>query len=293
MQSAHHSREGGEEPATRVWPQIWITIRRERERKGEYSSSSVYWHCHRTAVHGRNKITAADQPTMNESESRPVSTKWTTRNSSNSSSSSTVFVDLFTEIGFDTLAIVALDTAVDGSRKKMAGSVTRFPARLCSRNWNLSYHGCLDWVLGRPWVLFSCWFALLPTFSSKYYFLLFLYPGIFLFLVLLRLCSSRLLLSSKYVFLCHLYPASSCNSFCFKLFSMFRSSYFVGWCVVLSCPAGTGRYVSTWFTHVPWFIRDFLFFLSNWCAHKNCVSRMKNQDGHWVCCWCWVRERMV
>ena len=37
-------------------------------------------------------------------------------------------------------AVVTLDDAVDESRKKMADSVTRFPARLCSRDGKLCYY---------------------------------------------------------------------------------------------------------------------------------------------------------
>ena len=62
-------------------------------------------------------------------------------------------------------------------------------------------------------------------------------PIVFLFFVLVRLCSSHLLPASTYVFLCHLDPASSWNSFCFICLVFFRSSYLVvGVFAVLSYP---------------------------------------------------------
>ena len=56
-----------------------------------------------------------------------------------------VFVDLFTEGGGSTAAAVTLDTAVDETRKMMADSATRFPARLCSRDGKLYYSGRLEY----------------------------------------------------------------------------------------------------------------------------------------------------
>ena len=91
--------------------------------------------------------------------------------------------------GGSTVAVVALDTAVNESRKKMAASVTRSPGRFCSRDGKL-YHGRLEYDFHA--------FCLASYLS---YFLL-AQPGMFLFFVLLRLCSSHLLLSSKYSSTC-------------------------------------------------------------------------------------------
>ena len=64
----------------------------------------------------------------------------------------------------------------------MTYSVTRSPARLRSRDGNFCYYGD---ALSTIFLLFCC--ALLPTFS---HFLL-RCPGMFIFFVFLRLCSSR------------------------------------------------------------------------------------------------------
>ena len=55
------------------------------------------------------------------------------------------------------------------------------------------------------------------------------------------------------------------------------------------------RYASTWFaySYVPWLFKRRLFLCLTICDHKICISTMKNQEGHWVYCWCrWV-ERTV
>ena len=102
--------------------------------------------------------------------------------------------------GGSAAAVVTLDTVADESRKKMADSVTRFPAGLCSRDEKLRYYRRLD-------IRFSCFFcALLPTFLV----FSFLIPVCFFsscsFVCAARICCSQQVLkcsTSKYVFLCH------------------------------------------------------------------------------------------
>ena len=51
------------------------------------------------------------------------------------------------------------------------------------------------------------------------------------------------------------------------------------------------RYASAWFAYLDsW---EFGFSLSDCCDHRICISRMKNQEGHWRHCWChqWVRRK--
>ena len=70
---------------------------------------------------------------------------------------------IYSRRGGATAAILTLDTAVDKSRKKMAGRVARFPARLCSRDGKLCYYQnalvskCLeyDFLALRPCFLLS------------------------------------------------------------------------------------------------------------------------------------------
>ena len=124
--------------------------------------------------------------------------------------------------GGSTAAAVTLDTVADESRKKMQDGVARSPSRLCSRDGKIYCYGdALSTV--------SCFCALLPTFRfsflfSFFYYLFSLHPGMFIFFVSLRLCSSHLLLSASTYFmfystcsfcLCHLYPTPSRNFFVF------------------------------------------------------------------------------
>ena len=102
-----------------------------------------------------------------------------------------VFVDLFAGGGSSTAAEVTLDTVADESRKKMADGVARSPYRLCSRDGKMCCYGD---ALSTIFLL-----AFVPCFLLfvfRFYFLIFfLHPGMLIFFVSLRLCSSHLLLS--------------------------------------------------------------------------------------------------
>ena len=68
------------------------------------------------------------------------------------------------------MAAVKLDTVVDESRKNMADSATRPPARLCSRDGKLCYYGLLEYdflafVLLPTSLIFS--FLIAVCFSSS------------------------------------------------------------------------------------------------------------------------------
>ena len=102
--------------------------------------------------------------------------------------------------GGSTAAAVTLDTVADENRKKMADSVARSPSRLCSRDGKICVYGdALSTVF-----LKACFCALLPTLRFSFCFLFFfsfiLHPGMFIFFVSLRLCSSHLLLSEYFLF---------------------------------------------------------------------------------------------
>ena len=86
----------------------------------------------------------------------------------------------------------------------MADCVARSPSRLCSRDGKICcYANALSTVF-----LLACFCALLPTFRFSFFlFFLFLFfflhPGMFIFFLSIRLCSSHLLLSARtlwYVF---------------------------------------------------------------------------------------------
>ena len=119
-----------------------------------------------------------------------------------------------------TAAVLTLDIAVDESREKMADRVARSPARLCCRDGKLCYYRHRRFEYD-----FLVFFALVPCR------LLFLrpYPGVFRFFVLLRPCSSHLLLFSNDVFFCVicLLPLFRIPIVLFVL-CIFRSSYFIG-----------------------------------------------------------------
>ena len=112
-----------------------------------------------------------------------------------------VFVDLFAGAGGSTAAAVTLDTVADESRKKMAGAVARSPSRLCSRDGKTYCYGdALSTIF-----LLACFCVLLPTFRFSFCFSFFsyffyLHPGMLIFFVSLRLCSSHLLLSQVRIF---------------------------------------------------------------------------------------------
>ena len=77
---------------------------------------------------------------------------------------------------------VTLDIVVDESRNKMADGVTRSPARLCSRRGKICYHKRLEYDFLTLCLAYCFSYFLMP------------YPGMFIFFVFLRLCSSNHLL---------------------------------------------------------------------------------------------------
>ena len=82
----------------------------------------------------------------------------------------------------------------------MADGVARSPPRLCSRDGNICWYGdALSAIF-----LLACFCVLLLDFRCSFSFLcflsFFLYPGMFIFFVSLRLCSSHLLLSASTYF---------------------------------------------------------------------------------------------
>ena len=110
------------------------------------------------------------------------------------------------------------------------------------------------------WVRFSCLLAFVPcfllfVFRCSFLFFFSLHPGMLIFFVSLRLCSSHLLLSASTYFivrvlsaLCHLYPTPSRNYFIFYSSGIFfRSSYFSGGVFFL---CSRTRYASTWFAYL-------------------------------------------
>ena len=168
---------------------------------------------------------------------------------------------------------------------------------LCSRDGKICCYGdALSLLAFVPcFLLFVFLFAflsLLIFFSLR--------PGMFIFLVSLRLCSSHMLLSASTYFvvrvlsacvICTL-PHLGILSF-FHSFSLFFffSSYFSGgvFFVVLSYPG----YASTWFASYLDYLA-FGFSLSHCLWPQNLyLSRMKNQEGHWGYCWFrWVERTL-
>ena len=111
-----------------------------------------------------------------------------------------VFVDLFAGGGGSTAAAVTLDTVADESRKKMANGVARSPPRLCSRDGKIYCHrDALSTLFLLAFV--PCFLLFVFRFSLLYFLILFLHPGMFIFFVSLRLCSSHLLLSASTYFI--------------------------------------------------------------------------------------------
>ena len=115
-----------------------------------------------------------------------------------------------------TAAAVTLDTVADESKKKMADGVARSPSWLCSRDGKICCYGnALSTIF-----LLACFFcALLPTFGFWFLavlsFLIFsLHPGMFIFFVSLRLCSSHLLLSGSTYFIFIVRVRSACRVIC-------------------------------------------------------------------------------
>ena len=131
---------------------------------------------------------------------------------------------LYSRGGGSTAAVVTLDTVADESRK-MTDGVARAPSRLCSRDGKICcYGGALSTIFLLAFV--PCFLLFVFRFSFLSFFL-FLHPGIFIFFVSLRRCSSHLLLSGSTYFivmcsfclLCSLYRTPSRNSFVFCSFN--------------------------------------------------------------------------
>ena len=152
-----------------------------------------------------------------------------------------------------------------------------------------------------PWVRFSCLLLCLASYFSFFVFLLFSCFFTYVPVCLssscpLRLCNSHLLLSASTCFVVRVLSASVICTlphlgillfFLFVCFFFFRSSYFSGWWRFFLLRSRT-RYASTWFAYLD-SLATFGFSLSH-CDHRICIreSRMKNQEGHWGYCWCWV-----
>ena len=99
---------------------------------------------------------------------------------------------------------MTLDTVADESRKRMADGVARAPSRLRSGDGKI---WCYGDALGTIFLL-ACFCALLPTFRFLFSLLVFfLHPGMFVFSVSLRLCSSNLLRSASAYFIVHFLSA--------------------------------------------------------------------------------------
>ena len=116
----------------------------------------------------------------------------------------------------------------------MADGVVRSPSRLCSGDGKICCYGdALNTIF-----LLACFCPLLPTFCFSFIFFLifFLHPGMVIFFVSLRLCSSHLLLlSASTYFIVRVFSACvicTLPHFGILLFFIrlvfFRSSYFSG-----------------------------------------------------------------
>ena len=104
--------------------------------------------------------------------------------------------------GSSTAEAVTPDTGADESRKKMADIVARFPSRLCSRDGKICCYGdALSTIFLRAFVPCFLLFVFLFFLSFS------LHPGMVVFFVSLRLCSSRLLLSASTCFMVHVLSA--------------------------------------------------------------------------------------
>ena len=122
-----------------------------------------------------------------------------------------------------------------------------------------------------------------------------LHPGTFIF-VSLRQCSSHLLLSASTHFIVRVLSACvictlpqlgiafHSSSFCFS-WLLFRAAFYL--------LSSRTRYASTWFGYLDSLTR-LGFSLSHCLWPQNLyLSTMKNQEGHWGYCWCWVEEQTV
>ena len=108
-----------------------------------------------------------------------------------------VFVDLFAGGVGSTAAAVTLDTVADESRKMMADGVARSPSRLCSRDGKICCYGDALSTIYCLLAFVPCFLLFVFRFYFPSFVVFFLYPGIYIFLVSLRLCTSHLLLSAS------------------------------------------------------------------------------------------------
>ena len=173
-----------------------------------------------------------------------------------------------------TAAAMALDTVADESRKKMADGVARSPSRLCSRDGNICCYGNAFSTI----FLLACFYLYLASSYFSFFFCFFssffLHPGMFIFLVSLRLCSSHMLLSaSTYVIVRVLSACVICTLphlgillFFYSSSIFFRSSYFSGG-VFFSCALVPG----TLELDLPTLILQRLVFLCL-CDQIICIS---------------------
>ena len=178
-----------------------------------------------------------------------------------------------------TAVVARRDTVVDESREKMAGSVTRSQVLLCSRDGKLCYYRRLEFYI----------FTFVPCFF------------IFLFLLSWSRCVSLLRVplpvqqSSatvqqvvRFSFFVSFVSSLLSEFLYFCLFSDL-SQFFHRWgCCSAFVPGTLAIDLATLILSWLW------VFLSHSLWPRNlCRSWMKNQDGHWVYCWCrWV-ERTV
>ena len=147
----------------------------------------------------------------------------------------------------------------------------------------------------------ACLRLRLASYFSFFVFLFFsyffLHPGVFIFFVSLRLCSSHLLLSASTYFIVRVLSAcvictpphlGILRFFCsFSIF--FRSSYFSGGVFFCCCALVPGTPALDLPTLI---LKRFVFLCLTVCDHIIWISRMKNEEGDWGYSWCWV-ERTV
>ena len=105
-----------------------------------------------------------------------------------------VWFSLICSRGGATAAVVTLDTVADESRKKMADGLARSPSRLCSIDGKIC---CYEDALSTIFLLLclASYFSFFVFLFSFFFFSL--HPGMFIFFVSLRLCSSHLLPSES------------------------------------------------------------------------------------------------
>ena len=124
----------------------------------------------------------------------------------------------------------------------MADGVARSPSRLCSRDGKICCYGDALSTIFLLACFGSCFLIFVLRFSLLSFLNFFLHPGMCIFFVSLRLCSSHLLLSAstqfilvvRVLFACHLFPTPSRNSFVFLfvqffLLFCFSQLLFLGW----------------------------------------------------------------